>query len=285
LLLMVKTAVRGPVALGVKTTLNVHFAEGATVPQVEPLSANSDGLLLAMPATTAGPVPVLVSVIVRAALAVPCHCVPKARAPLCVRTPCAPRIPIPPAASGCGLPVPLWVIVSVLAREPVADGLKATWNVQFAPGLTVPQVTDEMGNSAALLLLTLDTVTAALPVFVSVIVRGADDVPTTWLPNDAVPESDKVPSAATMPVPVAVNVCGLVAPLLATVRVPDRDPVDDGLNATLNEHVFPGFTVPQVTLETGNSAAFELVTPCTTTGAGPTLVSVTVLAMLVVPTT
>ena len=64
--------------------------------------------------------------------------------------------------------MPLLTTVIVPVRVPVPPGVKATLNVQPAPALTVAQVELVTANSDGLLLLTLDTETAAPPVLVTV---------------------------------------------------------------------------------------------------------------------
>ena len=89
---------------------------------------------------------------------------------------------------------------------------------------------------------------------------------------------------AAIPLPVALRLCGLFAPLLLTVIFPVRVPVADGLNAILNEHDAPGLTVPQEALVTGNSEALLDTMLCTVTAEPPTLLIVMAFAELVVPT-
>jgi len=59
LLLIVIEALRTPMPLGANVTLNVHAAPAATLPHVEPLTANSAALLLAIDATVTGALPML----------------------------------------------------------------------------------------------------------------------------------------------------------------------------------------------------------------------------------
>jgi hypothetical protein len=53
-------------------------------------------------------------------------------------------------------------------------------NEHVAPALTVAQVEPLIENSDALLLAIEDTITAALPVLLSVTARGVLDVPSVW---------------------------------------------------------------------------------------------------------
>jgi hypothetical protein len=87
-----------------------------------------------------------------------------------------------------------------------------------------------------------------------------------------------------VPVPLALIVCGLPVPLLATVIVAARAPVVDGLKVTLTEQLAPAPTVEQVLLTTANSDGLLLVTPDTVTAEPPVLVIVALLAALVAPT-
>jgi len=57
--------------VGANVTLNVHDAPAATLPQVEPLTANSAGLLLAIDATATVALPMLPIVTTCGALVAP----------------------------------------------------------------------------------------------------------------------------------------------------------------------------------------------------------------------
>ena len=116
-----------------------------------------------------------------------------------------PAAPVPLAAIACGLPAPLLATLIAALRLPSADGVNVSANEHDAPALTTAQFDALTANSAALLLVIDDTVTAALPVLLSVIVCAALAVPTTWLPNGAAAGSDSCPvpggGVLVMPVP------------------------------------------------------------------------------------
>ena len=86
-----------------------------------------------------------------------------------------------------------------------------------------------------------------------------------------------------MPVPLALNACGLPTPLLVTVIVALRVPAADGLNVTPTAQVAPALTVEQVLLATANSEGLLLATLETATGVPPILVMVTLVGELVAP--
>jgi hypothetical protein len=74
-------------------------------------------------------------------------------------------------------------------------------------------------------------VTEEAVAFVRVNVTGAPQNPTAIVPKFRL-EGLSVTEPAT-PVPVSVACCGLVAPLSATLRVADREPVAPGVNVTM----------------------------------------------------
>ena len=89
-----------------------------------------------------------------------------------------------------------------------------------------------------------------------------------------------------MPCPVRVTFCGLPPPSSNTFRVPFRNPFAVGLNLTPNVQFAPGkIEVPHV-LVSKKSFAFVpmILTEEIVTGTLPTFLSVTCLALLVVPT-
>ena len=176
---MLMVATRAPVVVGVKVTLKTQVAFGASV--VTQLAgvveeAKSPGLvpprLIAL--MVSGPVPVLVSVTVWAALVVPTKRLPKLRLVLGVKV-TAGAMPVPLRLMVWGLPLALSVMLMVAARAPVTLGVKVTLKTQVAftasvvtqlagvveeaksPGLVPPRVMAEI-------------VSGPVPVFVSVTV-------------------------------------------------------------------------------------------------------------------
>src|SRR5579862_454023 len=94
-------------------------------------------------------------------------------------------------------------------------------------------------------------------------------------------------AAGATPVPVKVTDWGLLGALSAKVRVADSLPVVLGSNWTLTVQVFPAATVElaQLSEPTGKSATFvpPAVTVVIERSVVPTLVTVSVIALLVVP--
>src|SRR5436309_2360659 len=124
-------------------------------------------------------------------------------------------VPVPVAATFCGLPVPLLVTVIVAPRAPTAAGVKVTAMPQLAPGFNVVQLVDT-ANSNGALLTTLATVTAVPPVLLTVTVLAALVAPTSSGPKSSDPVSVSCPGGGgtLVPVPLAEMSCGLPAPLL-----------------------------------------------------------------------
>ncbi len=121
----------------------------------------------------------------------------------------------------------------------------------------------------------------ALPVLVSVTDCAALVVPTAWLGNKRL--AGERLTAGAVPVPLRLTVCGLLLALSVMVRTPVRVPVAVGVKVTRIEQFAPGATeLPQVLVW----AKSPLVTMLAiVSGALPVLVSRTVLAALVEPTT
>ena len=78
----------------------------------------------------------------------------------------------------CGLPVPLLTIVTDALRAPATAGVNVMLNVQLPPALTLVQVEPLTANSALLLLVIAETVTAVPPMLLTVTAWGELDVPT-----------------------------------------------------------------------------------------------------------
>ena len=126
-----------PVAVGVKVTLMVQLAAGATeVPQV---LVWAYCVLAAMLVRLSAAVPGFDSVTVCAALLMPTAWLANVR--LVGEKLTLDAAPVPVSATVCGLPVALSVTVIVPGWLPVAVGVKVTLMVQLAAGATeVPQV-------------------------------------------------------------------------------------------------------------------------------------------------
>src|SRR5438876_852284 len=178
----------------------------------------------------------------------------------------------------CGLPAALSVIVIVPDLAPVAVGVNVTLVVQFAPAATgVPQVLVWAYCALAAMLVTLS---AALPVLLSVTDCAALVVFSSWLPKLKFVADKLTMGAGAAPVPVRLMVCGLPAMLSVIVTAPVRMPVAVGVNVTLMVQLAPAATdVPQVLVCMKSPLATMLVTLSATF---PVLFSVTDCATLVV---
>ena len=152
--------------------------------------------------------------------------------------------------------------------------------VQFAPAATeVPQVLVWAYCALAAMLVTLS---AALPVLLSVTDCAALVVFSSWLPKLKFVADKLTMGAGAAPVPVRLMVCGLPAMLSVIVTAPVRMPVAVGVNVTLMVQLAPAATdVPQVLVCMKSPLATMLVT---LSAAVPVLVSVTVCTALVVLT-
>jgi hypothetical protein len=136
LLLIVSVAARAPVADGVKVTLIVVLAPGATVFEAG-VAAKSPGLapLIGTPEIFSVELPVLVTVTTVAALVVLTSWLPKL---MVVGAALIPGdVPVPVSAILNGLPLgTLLVKESVAERVPAAVGVNTTLIVVFWPGCT-----------------------------------------------------------------------------------------------------------------------------------------------------
>src|SRR5438445_2160089 len=136
---MFTMAARTPVAAGVKLTLIVQLAPGATepallgqvLPAVMPKSAGCAPVMVMLMRFSGAP-PLLVSVTFCAGLVVPTRCLPKA---LLVAESVAVGgvTPVPVSDTDCGLPAASSVMFTVAARAPGAEGETAGLRTQLAP--------------------------------------------------------------------------------------------------------------------------------------------------------
>ena len=131
------------------------------------------------------------------------------------------ELPVPVRATVCGLPAELSATLKVAERLPVAAGVKTTEMVQFFPAATLePQVFVWLKSPGlAPVKLMLVTVSAALPLLVSVTTCAVDGLPTAVVVNVMLVGASET-NGAVVPVPVSAAVCGLPDALSATVIVP-----------------------------------------------------------------
>lgn len=269
-------AVRVPDALGVNVTEIVQEAPAASVLGLSGqvvVRAKSVGLapVMDMLLIVSGPLPVFLSVDDCAALVVAIACVPKVSVPGVSET-AGPEgggdveLPVPLSAAACGLPDASSVIVRLALRLPVADGENVTDTEQEAPAGTVlglvghvvvhPKSPGFVPDTAM-----LESVSAAVPEFVSVTGAGKLDVPICCEPKLRL-VGDRVTlgaggGGAAAPVPLSDAVCGLPDALSVIVRLALRVPVADGENVTEAAHDAPAASVLPHVFVCAKSAAFE----------------------------
>jgi hypothetical protein len=135
------------------------------------------------------------------------------------------------------------VIVKVPVALPPAVGLKVTLIVQFAPAATLAAQVLVWAKPA--LAATLVTVSAALPVLLSVTDCALEVVPESWPSNVKLPGVSDV--TGPVPVPLKATLCGQPVALSVIVNVPVRAPPAVGVKTTLIVQLNPDATVlPQV---------------------------------------
>ncbi len=121
--------------------------------------------------------------------------------------------PVPLREICCELPGALSVKLRLALLVPTECGANRTATVQFEPIPTVPppagQVPPAIEKSAAFVPVTAMPVTlsAALPLFVSVTLSGALDVAMIWLPNPREAGAILATGALAIPVPVSGTSC------------------------------------------------------------------------------
>src|SRR4029077_11088567 len=251
---------RAPSAPGFNVTLITHeppFAVStklATHVVVPPTIAKSPlfapVIVTGVPAVSvAFNVPLFVTVIVCAALVVPCFWFPKATgfgARITLLT-----TPVPVNAVCCGLPGASSATLTVAVRAPAAPGVNVTLITQDPPfavstkPATHVVVPPTIAKSPLFAPVIVTGVPAAkvefnVPVFVTVIVCAALVVPCFWFPKATGFGAN--PTLASTPVPVNVVCCGLAGASSATLTVAVRAPAAPGVNVTLITHE-PAFAV------------------------------------------
>ena len=191
-------------------------------------------------------------------------------------------VPVPERATVCGLPVALSEMLREPLRAPLAVGANVTLAEQVWPGLsrllTAPQVLVWRKSPLVVMLV---MVSVAVPVLVMVTVWGLLVVPTNWLENDRVVGASVTAVPAVTPVPVKLNVCGLLAALSDIESVAVRTPRASGVKVTFIWHVPPlASTVPTQVSVSVNTLGLLLVISVIVRGAVPALITVIVCVAL-----
>src|SRR5438128_578614 len=254
---MFTAAARTPVASGVKPTLIVQLAPGATEPapvgQVLPAAKAKSAAcapVMVMLVRFSGAPPLLVSVTFCAALVVPTRCLPKA---LLVAESVAVGgvTPVPVSDTDCGLPGASSVMVTVAVRAPVAAGVKLTLirseerraggpRARGHGATPEPATAKSPGFEPARAMLVMLRV--AVPLLVRVTVCTGLVVLRRWSPKARLVGA-KV-TAGTMPIPASDTDCGLPGASSVMVTVAVRAPVAAGVKLMLIVQLAPGATEP-----------------------------------------
>src|SRR5438128_2414876 len=292
---MFTAAARTPGASGVKLTLIVQLAPGATEPapvgQVLPAAKAKSAAcapVMVMLVRLSGAPPLLVSVTFCAALVVPTRCSPNA---LLVAESVAVGgvTPVPVSDTDCGLPAASSVMVTVAVRALAAVGVNVRLRRQLAPATTVAPFVQVVpaamakspGFKPARAMLVMLRV--AVPLLVRVTVCTGLVVLRRWSPKARLVGA-KV-TAGAMPIPASDTDCGLLAASSVMVTVAVRPPVAAGVKLMLIVQLAPGATEPApvgqvLPAAKAKSAACapEMVMLVRFSGAPPLLVRVTVCA-------
>jgi hypothetical protein len=243
---------------------------------------------MAMPVSPA--VPVFLTVMVCAALLVPCVWLPKSsEVGVSVTIGARGAVPVPVSATVCGEPLALSATESVAAKLAVEAGVKEIEMVQLEPAASeLPQLLvwlKSLGFAPPIVIPEIDSV--ALPVFLSVAVCAVAVVPVTAekLSDDG--ESEAAGAAGFVPVPLNVTVWGEPLASSATESVAVKLAAEAGVKLTEIVQLEPAASeLPQL-LVWLKSLGFvpRIVTPEIDRAALPVFLSVAVRVALVVPVT
>jgi hypothetical protein len=202
---------RAPTVAGWKARVISHFALGPRLVHVFPATAKS---LCVVGENDSAPIPAdVLPAFDMVTLRVSCVplftlCDPKPRL-LGDASRSGVGAPVPLRETCCELPGALSLKVRLALLVPAACGANRTATVQLVPITTVPppagQLPPAIEKSAAFVPVTatLITLSAALPLFVSVTLSGALDVAMIWLPNPR--ETGAIVATGALAIPVPVN--------------------------------------------------------------------------------
>jgi hypothetical protein len=181
---IVMLAERLPAAEGVNVTIMLQVAPDGTLVNPQVLLWAKSALLVpptVTPFTVSGALPEFVTVTVWDGLVVPTSCPVKVK--VVGESVTAGAEPVPVRLTDCGLPEALSVIVKLAERLPAAVGVNVTLIVQVAPAATLEVVQVLVWAKSGPLEPVMATpvmVSAALPLFVTVIPWLVLVVPTSW---------------------------------------------------------------------------------------------------------
>jgi hypothetical protein len=186
---------------------------------------------------------------------------------------------VPVSETLCGLPLALSVTVSDALTAPGDEGVNVTLIVQLAPAARpVPQLF--VCEKLLSVVVTLEIVSAPVPVLLRVTCWAELGVPTFWFPKLKL-GCEKLTMGAR-PVPLRVTVCGLLTALSVRVRAPVRPPLAVGAKLTLIVQLPLGATEGRQLLLSVQSLEIDRLLMLRATV--PVFVTVTGCEALVVPT-
>jgi hypothetical protein len=149
------------------------------------------------------------------------------------------------------------------ATLPVTDGANITFNTAVCPGVTVVLTPAPLAVNPAPVTRTLEIVTFAFPVFVSV-TPSELLLPTNTLPKSRLLVLALSDGVDAMPLPLVAIANGVLGALLASEIEPVTFPADVGANTTLNVALWPaamliGNARPEVLKPAPVTFALEIV--------------------------
>ena len=293
--LMARLALRAPVAVGAKAIFSTHEAFGGTEPptlQVLPLASRNSlacAPLISSALISKGALPLLLTVAVCAADVLLTTWL---KLSVVGDTPITgfSATPVPDRLVLLDPPLALCVTTRLALRAPAVDGVKPMLSVQLAPAATDPLATQlpPLSVNSVLPVDKLPSSSGALPVFDSVAVCAALEVPRFTLPKASEAVMAAAGAAAAVALPLRLTTPGLPVALWATVKVPLRAPSApvDGLKTSDTVQLAPSATLPpalQLPPAMLKSAGFDSVSAEIASGALPLLLTLTFCAALVEP--
>jgi hypothetical protein len=195
-------------------------------------------------------------------------------------------VPVPLKVTVCGLLPALSVNERLPETVPTPVGVKVTATMHdpdAATGFEVEQVIPELAIAKGPVMAIAVKLRLELPVLVTVIVCAGLLVPTGS--EGKVGGADKL-TAAPVPVPVRLTLCGLVKALSVIVKVALRAPIALGVKVTLIAQVVPAAKLEPQVFVSWKSPEFVPVTPMLEMARLrlPGFESVADCAMLIIPT-
>lgn len=271
-----------PVAVGVNVTFNVQLVDGAMGRAVQVLETKAKSPPTRMSEMVRGVAPTLERVKTKGLLVVLTVWLANV-GETGVTSAAAVVTPVPVIGMMSGLPGSLELTTIAPPVAPAADGVKVAVIVHVADGAmgALVQVLVRMAKSPPTMV--LEITSGVAPTLDTVTVTGLLVMPTPCLPktgNAGVAEA----AAVVTPVPVNETISGLLGSLVVMVSEPVLLPAAVGVKVTFNVHVAPADIGFPVQVLEGNPKSPDVVILEISRGLAPTLVRVTDMMLLVVPT-